>query len=365
MRIGIGTGVTSPLCVGRNRTLRSLFRPSDAGFWLDPATIGTMSQDIAGAVPVSMFGQAVGRIVDRSGKGRHATQAVAAARPTYARMPVGGRRNMLPNSGGSGAILGVIGSGGALPTGYAMAATLTRQVVEIGEIGGIPYFDIRLTGTLTGSYFVDLSPSTAVPAADGQTWVSSIYAQFLGTVTGVSALTLTPSARTTAGAGKADYPSVSIGLPTSFTRFTTPAATLLNSIGAGTVQFFLGYLRLTCTGAVNVTLRFGGRQVERANAATIFQTVNGAADITQTGQASRFALLDDLVDDTLAATLPAGTYTVATGDDDGVTILTGQALSGAYTIPGPRRLYGALVINRALKATEIASLTVWLNARRP
>gem|GEM_PF-2120975 len=282
-------------------------------------------------------------------------------------MPVGGRRNRLPNSGSVGAVVGVIGSGGAAPAGWSVPVQLTREVVAIGETGGIPWFDSRLTGTLTGGYFLNFSEPTATPAADGKTWNASIYVQAIGSVVGADALTVVPNSRLAGGAVKHTYPSTTVGFPGAFTRFVTPATTLLDADGAaGNVAFMLAYLRLNCTGTMDVTLRIGGRQVEQASAATVFQTVNGNADISEVGQASRFYLLDDLVDDTLAVTLPAGTYTIATGDDAGVTILTGQALSaGAYTIPGPRRLFAGVATDRALNGTETAALTAWINARRP
>jgi hypothetical protein len=366
LRLGIGIGVTSPLCVGRTRGPANLFRGSDTGFWVDPSAQGTLSQDVAGSIPVTAFGQPIGRIMDRSARGNHATQATAAAQPTYARMPVGGRRNRLVNSGSGGAVVGVIGSGGALPTGWGMAQSLAREVVAIGEIGSIPYFDLRLTGTFTGGYFLNFSASNVVDAAAGQTWTASIYAQALGAVVGADALFVQLSSRLGDGSPKFAYPRTTIGFPGTFTRFATPAATLLNTDGAaGSVAFAIGFLRLDCTGTVDVTLRLGGRQVEQASAASLFQTVNGTADVSEVGKADRFAILDDLLDDTLAATLPAGTYTVAHADDAGVTILTGQALSAAYTIPGPRRLFGAVAINRALDVAETTSLTAWLTAKRP
>jgi hypothetical protein len=202
LRLGIGIGVTSPLCVGRTRGPANLFRGSDTGFWVDPSAQGTLSQDIAGSIPVTAFGQPIGRIMDRSARGNHATQATTAARPTYARVPVGGRRNMLPNSGTSGAVLGVVGSGGAFPTGWEMSAGLSRQVLGSGETGGIPYFDLRLTGTFTGGYFINFSLPNAIRAADGQTWNASLYVQTLSAVVGVDALTLNPSSRLAGGINK-------------------------------------------------------------------------------------------------------------------------------------------------------------------
>ena len=125
-------------------------------------------------------------------------------------------------------------------------------------------------------------------------------------------------------------------------------------------------LNLSSSTAANLgSNTWAAPQIEAGSIATAYQRVTSAADITEAGQPSRFALLNDQINDALVATLPAGTYTVAFADDAGVTILTGQALSGAFAIPGPARLYGCLAINRALSASETASLTTWLHAKRP
>jgi hypothetical protein len=51
----------------------SLFPTGAQGFWFDPSDFSTMFQDDAGTVPVTAVGQAVGRILDKSGRGNHAT----------------------------------------------------------------------------------------------------------------------------------------------------------------------------------------------------------------------------------------------------------------------------------------------------
>ena len=61
----------------------SLFVGGIAGAWLDSFDRTTLSQDSAGATPVTATGQPVGRISDKSGNSNHAIQAVAAARPSY------------------------------------------------------------------------------------------------------------------------------------------------------------------------------------------------------------------------------------------------------------------------------------------
>ena len=61
----------------------SLFQSGEQGAWYDPSDLSTLFQDAAGTTPVTLDGQPVGLITDKSGNGNNASQPVAAARPTY------------------------------------------------------------------------------------------------------------------------------------------------------------------------------------------------------------------------------------------------------------------------------------------
>lgn len=61
----------------------ALFAAGEAGGWYDPSDISTLFQDDAGTVPVTAPGQTVGRILDKSGRGNHLTQATLSKRPLY------------------------------------------------------------------------------------------------------------------------------------------------------------------------------------------------------------------------------------------------------------------------------------------
>ena len=70
--VGGGAAPYSPL---------SLFASGEQGAWYDPSDFSTMFQDAAGTTPVTGAGQSVGRILDKSGRGNHATQANASNKP--------------------------------------------------------------------------------------------------------------------------------------------------------------------------------------------------------------------------------------------------------------------------------------------
>lgn len=59
----------------------SLFAGGEQGAWYDPSDLSTMFQDSTGTTPVTAAGQPVGKILDKSGRGNHATQSTAAKRP--------------------------------------------------------------------------------------------------------------------------------------------------------------------------------------------------------------------------------------------------------------------------------------------
>jgi hypothetical protein len=67
----------------------SLYAGGVVGAWYDPSDLSTMFQNSNGTTAVAV-GDPVGYIADKSGNGKHATQATAAARPIL-RQDAGGR----------------------------------------------------------------------------------------------------------------------------------------------------------------------------------------------------------------------------------------------------------------------------------
>lgn len=68
-------------------TPASLFAAGEQGVWYDPSDLTTMFEDSAGTTPVHIPGNGtadspVGKILDKSGRGNHATQSTSTARPT-------------------------------------------------------------------------------------------------------------------------------------------------------------------------------------------------------------------------------------------------------------------------------------------
>lgn len=59
------------------------FANAEKGAWFDANDRTTLFQDYNGTVPVTAVGQPVGKWLDKSGNGNHASQPVSASRPTY------------------------------------------------------------------------------------------------------------------------------------------------------------------------------------------------------------------------------------------------------------------------------------------
>ena len=79
LRLGLGLGLSG----GVSFSPRSLFAASEPGFWYDPSDLTTLFQDAAGTTPVTAAGQSVGLMLDKSGRGNHATQSTSLSRTTY------------------------------------------------------------------------------------------------------------------------------------------------------------------------------------------------------------------------------------------------------------------------------------------
>lgn len=79
MRLGMGLGLPQKQLRGFVPSI--LFSAGEKGVWYDPSDLSTLFQDAAGTTPVTAAGQPVGKILDKSGNGAHATQSTATSRP--------------------------------------------------------------------------------------------------------------------------------------------------------------------------------------------------------------------------------------------------------------------------------------------
>lgn len=102
---------------------RRLFRAGEQGVWYDPSDLSTLFQDAAGTAPVTGVEQPVGLMLDKSGRGNHASQPTTTARPI-----------LRATSGGSGLLyyLDFDGVDDFMDAGTLDFSAATQSVAVIG-----------------------------------------------------------------------------------------------------------------------------------------------------------------------------------------------------------------------------------------
>ncbi|MFC3126438.1 hypothetical protein ACFOD4_15340 [Pseudoroseomonas globiformis] len=88
------------------------------------------------------------------------------------------RRNGLRNPRAVGALPGLIGSGGALPTFWSFEGTApATTILGTGLEDGLPYIDLRMQGTDT--FALRMEQPNGVSCSGGQRWTASFFARLL------------------------------------------------------------------------------------------------------------------------------------------------------------------------------------------
>lgn len=180
------------------------------------------------------------------------------------------RTNSIRNNTMQGA---VAGSTGTIPTNWQSASSATgisRNSVAVGTENGIPYVDIRYTGTASSSGTVQITAeqSTGVAALTAQVWTASYYLKHVGgTLPGnVSTVWLE---RNAGGASVAtgNTPAITVTNADLATQRTAVTRTLS---GGGTVAFVTNRIDINVTNGavVDFTLRIGLPQLELGAFAT-------------------------------------------------------------------------------------------------
>ena len=105
-----------------------LFAAGEQGFWYDPSDLTTLFQDSAGTTPVTAVEQAVGRMLDKSGRGNHAFQTTSAKRPVLrARYNLLTYSEQFDNGAWGKQLVTVTQNTAVAPDGTTTADTLTES----------------------------------------------------------------------------------------------------------------------------------------------------------------------------------------------------------------------------------------------
>ena len=181
------------------------------------------------------------------------------------------RTNSIRNSSMVGA---VAGSPGTLPTNWSTSTRgLTQTIVGTGVINGLPYIDLRFSGTANATTALQIFPesTTQIVAASGQSWTGSVWAQVISQPSPSSAYNLVLSERTAIGAQLA-LSSTTFG--TSFVR-STLNRTLTNALTERISWAF--HADVVNATAYDFTIRIAAPQMELGAYATTWVPTTTAA----------------------------------------------------------------------------------------
>lgn len=154
MLIGLGIGLPFASAISLAAQIAALFAAGEQGAWYDPSDWSTLFQDSAGTLPVTAVGQPVGKMLDKSGRGNHATQPTAINRP------------VLQQDGSGRYYLAFNGTNRSITPPIMLGTSLSSMVVAgigVGEVGRDQGIYAERDGTGAGSINgqLDLSVTSA------------------------------------------------------------------------------------------------------------------------------------------------------------------------------------------------------------
>lgn len=357
-------GYSTPTATGVD--IRStLFSNGEKGVWFDPYDFSTMFQDSAGTTPVTAVGQPVGKILDKSGNGFHATQATSTARPTLGRHPITGVRNLLTGTDAL-ATQSYTTAAAAYTLSFTGTGTVTLSGAYVGSLVGTGASNrvsltftstaASLTLTVSGSVtFAQLEKGSAV------TNYQSVVSQFDITEAGVNyayylygdgvdnamatASFSIPSQQTTVVAGiyKAnDVASVVVEFGNNAASNGHWFVVSGNDVAASGFEFMSNGSALGVAGNTGV---FNNVPAPRT------AVITGIGDIANSVARVRY---NGTVGTDGTASQGTGTY--------GNFTLNILARSGG-TVPLLGNLYGLIVRGAASSASEVAVAEQWMNSK--
>ena len=266
-------GILSPFGVlmGSAFSPVSLFTSGSQGVWLDPSDLSTMFTDRAGTIPVTAPGQTVGKRLDKSGRGNHATAPTDTARLIYGVEPKTGRRNALV---------------------WTEQFDNANWIVNVGisvTANSVIAPDGTTTADLVTKTAADASFYQNVTVTPNTQYVFSFYA-----LAGTSSNNYYSVYNNTGAADIVALTSYQSSLSSSTwarvsVAFTTPT-------GCTSIRVFTNRE----LGSVLGTVFLWGAQLELGSTATAYQRVTTAYDVTEAGVPTCHYVQYDGVDDSMS-----------------------------------------------------------------
>jgi len=259
-----------------------------------------MYSNLLGTTPIAGPGADVAAMRDSRGV-LVATQATAAARLKYAVQPAVGVRNLLLNNRGDGAVVGVLGSGGALPTNWSVTG-VPSSAVSVGAVftkNGRPNLRLRINGESAGNITISFTPRSAAPlAVAGETVTSSVFMQrVFGSSTGFTSIFTRIAGLTASGVAVNNTPGANLLSTITDNLRRVQTHTL---VGDAIERAALEIILVTPSATnVDITLDIQVPQFEKAAAAVTDAQITGADgfDVSEPGVRPVHRLVYDGVDD--------------------------------------------------------------------
>ncbi len=194
-----------------------------------------------------------------------------------------GPGNFIPRSAWTGAVNGIIGSGGTITPGMVLVglpagvnATITKST---DVASGFEVLDLQLSGNAAagGNVYLYFSGTAAnIPAASGQTWTGSVYSQLqAGTLTNISGTNLNIEETN----GSTYLVGNSTPLNTGAGPINTQRVTVSRTTNNATINAIRTNAQVSIAGAgpLDVTIRLAVPQLERGATAGLPIATTGAA----------------------------------------------------------------------------------------
>lgn len=191
----------------------------------------------------------------------------------------GAATNYIRHAALAGAVLGVVGSGGALPTDMSapspVGGDIVSTVVGTGTENGMTYVDVRITGQPTTTRYLNFSTNTTIPAVTGDKRVFSMWLRLLaGSVDNASDLNFTFAEKNSVGGNATGNQATTINIKSTIT--SAARRVIARTMTAADCAYVLPFLRIPASATpYDFTLRISMPQCEIGDIATSPIVTNG------------------------------------------------------------------------------------------